>query len=98
MRKIPPPTRAIWFNSCCNSAERWVIESALILPGAILAGMMPQGILGFVPIAIFLAVMAYHWFVIRVALDGALRETLAIFLLNIGVGIATSLWARSILF
>ena len=81
-------------------AMNWarVIESALILPGAILAGMMPQGILGFVPIAIFLAVMAYHWFVIRVALDGGPRETLAIFLLNLGVGIATSLWARSILF
>jgi hypothetical protein len=74
-----------------------VIESALILPGAVVAGLAPQGVLGFVPIAIFLAVMAYHWFVIRVALDGGPRETLVIFLLNLGVGIATSLWARSIL-
>jgi hypothetical protein len=55
-------------------------------------------VLALVPIAIFVAVLFYHWYVIRVSLSTGAGEAIMITVINLAISLITSLWARTLLF
>ncbi len=75
-----------------------VIEVAVMVPTALVASLAPGGVLAMIPVAIFIAILVYHWWVTKVALGAATGEAVMVTLINVMIGIITSLWARSLLF
>ena len=75
-----------------------VIEVAIMVPAALVASLVPGGVLALIPVAIFIAILTYHWWVTKVALGATTGEAIAMMIINVMIGIITSLWARSLLF
>lgn len=74
-----------------------VIEAAVMVPAALVASLVPGGVLAVVPIVILIAIVVYHWWVTKVALGANGGEAAMLTLINLMIGIITSLWARSLL-
>lgn len=74
-----------------------VLEAALMVPATLVATMAPSGPLAFIPVAAFVAILAYHWWVIRASLDVSGPEAALVTLINLTIGVITALWARSLL-
>jgi len=75
-----------------------VIEAAVMVPGALLASLAPGGVLTLIPIAIFVGVLFYHWYVIRVSLNTGAGEAIMVTVINLTISLITALWARTLLF
>ena len=76
-----------------------VVEAAVMVPAALVASLADgEGPLAVVPIVVFLGILVYHWWVTRVALDVTGVEAMLVLLVNLSIGVAIALWARSLLF
>lgn len=79
-------------------AYNWarVLEMAAFLPaGAIVAAGL-GGLLAIVPLVVLCAVVVYHWFVAKAALEITGGQAAFIVALNISIGVVISVWARSL--
>lgn len=75
-----------------------VIEVSVMVPTALVASLAPGGVLTMIPVVIFLSILVYHWWVTKVALGATTGEAVMVTLINVMIGIITSLWARTLLF
>lgn len=75
-----------------------VLEAAVMLPAVLVATIVPNGPFAFIPVAMFVAILVYHWWVIRTSMDVSGAEAALVTVINLIIGIITALWARSLLF
>lgn len=75
-----------------------VIEAALMVPAALVGSLAPGGVLAAVPVVLFVALLVYHWFVTRVALDVGAGEAALVTLINLTLSVIIAFWSRSLLF
>lgn len=75
-----------------------VIVAIVMLPATLVTSLTVGSLLAIIPIAVFAAVLAYIWYVTRAALGGTGGEAMLVTFANLALGIAVSLWARSLLF
>lgn len=88
--------RFLLFIVALNWAK--VIIAVVMLPAAVVANVVPGGIGAFLPVLVLAGVLFYVWHVTRVALDTGAGEAVLLTLANVAIGVATSLWARALLF
>lgn len=75
-----------------------VLEAIAMLPAVLVATVAPTGPFAFIPVAMFVAILVYHWWVIRTALEATGAEAAMVTIINLTIGVITALWARSLLF
>lgn len=75
-----------------------VLEATAMLPAMLVATFAPTGALALIPVAMFIAILTYHWWVIRVSLDVGGAEAALVTLVNLTIGVIIALWARTLLF
>jgi hypothetical protein len=74
-----------------------VLEAFVMVPAAMLAVAAPAGLLGVLPLAAFLAVLVYHWYVTRAALDVSGAEAVMVVLMHIAIGVMITVWAQALM-
>ncbi len=74
-----------------------VLQAAAMLPALLVATTAPGSVLALVPVVMFGAILVYHWWVIRAALDVTGPEAALVTVIAVAIGVITSLWARSLL-
>jgi hypothetical protein len=74
-----------------------VMELAVLLPGGIILGTGISGPLLIIPALLFAAVVLYHWYVAKVALDISNGKAASLVAINIFIGVMISLWAQNLI-
>jgi hypothetical protein len=102
------PLAAVYVCQWLNKSERYtrlivalnwakVLIALIMLPATVIAAQAPGSVLAIIPVAIFVAVLAYVWNVTRLALGANWGEAMMVTMVNLTLGVVVSLWARSLL-
>lgn len=74
-----------------------VLELAVLLPGGAIIASGVGGPLQILPLILFAAVVVYHWFVAKVALDISGGKAAGLVAVNFVIGITIGVWAQSLI-